>query len=71
MTDKTSGKFLYESSLDYWGLQEYRLECAMEKKPGIIVFDTKEYHVNERGRYTETPPFELQMNKIQGGIARA
>ena len=43
--------FIYSSESDYVALTRFRCECKMEKKPGIVLFKGKEYHLDNHGRF--------------------
>lgn len=58
-------KFVYHGDGDFLSSYLFRLQCRMEKTPGIIIVAGKDYHVDARGRYSgEWPPFALEFAKL-------
>jgi hypothetical protein len=48
--------FEYRGEADYIGTLRYRLQCKMEKTPGCIIVNGKQYHIDAHGHYVGDRP---------------
>ncbi len=57
-------RFEYHGEADFIPSVRFRLQCAMEKTPGIIIQDEKEYHIDNHGRWVNPAPFHTETKQL-------